>query len=110
MGRRVKRPRQGWRGASHQGRKASAPGMARLEPTWMYLTASLRSACSLRSGHFVNSLGFLLPELHYVWRNYGCTPSGAAPPIGVTTSLAAIALRPGNVLQAAPTTGGAVVG
>ncbi len=95
MGRRVKRPRQGWRGASHQGR---------------LLTASLRSACSLRSGHFVNSLGFLLPELHYVWRNYGCTPSGAAPPIGVTTSLAAIALRPGNVLQAAPTTGGAVVG
>ncbi len=73
-------------------------------------TASLRSACSLRSGHFVNSLGFLLPELHYVWRNYGCTPSGAAPPIGVTTSLAAIALRPGNVLQAAPITGGAVVG
>ncbi|CNC47279.1 Uncharacterised protein [Yersinia enterocolitica] len=95
MGRRVKRPRQGWRGASHQGR------------FYGVFTICL---FSLRSGHFVNSLGFLLPELHYVWRNYGCTPSGAAPPIGVTTSLAAIALRPGNVLQAAPITGGAVVG
>ncbi|EKN5917831.1 hypothetical protein DVQ06_00690 [Yersinia enterocolitica] len=39
-GRRVKRPRQGWRGSSHQGR----------------FTASLRSACFYRCEHFVNKL------------------------------------------------------
>ncbi|EIS86460.1 hypothetical protein YPPY76_2733 [Yersinia pestis PY-76] len=34
--------------------------MARLEATWMYLRRLLRSACSLRRGHFVNNLNHSL--------------------------------------------------
>ncbi|EIS72533.1 putative exported protein [Yersinia pestis PY-66] len=34
--------------------------MARLEPTLDVFTASLRSACSLRRGHFVNNLNHSL--------------------------------------------------
>ncbi|CNK55219.1 acetyltransferase [Yersinia pseudotuberculosis] len=46
-------------GEDRQGSKASAPRMARLEPTWMYLRRLYDLACSLRRGHFVNNLTYL---------------------------------------------------
>ncbi len=53
-------------GEDRQRSKASAPRMARLE-----LTASLRSACSLRRGHFVNNLNvsFVQPKAVEPWRS-----------------------------------------
>ncbi|CNK90368.1 acetyltransferase [Yersinia pseudotuberculosis] len=52
-------------GEDRQRSKASAPRMARLEPTWMYLRRLYDLACSLRRGHFVNNLNeFKTHEIH----------------------------------------------
>ncbi|CNK39965.1 acetyltransferase [Yersinia pseudotuberculosis] len=55
-------------GEDRQGSKASAPGRARLEPTWMYLRRLYDLACSLRRGHFVNNLigGYYLHLILFV--------------------------------------------